>query len=195
MKVFGLTGGVGMGKSATFQLLHERSIPVVDTDDLARVVVEPGKPALAEIHAQFGPQVIDASGKLDRARLARIVFEDSDARKKLESILHPGIRELWRDQVKTWSRQGHSLAVVVIPLLFETGAETELDATICVACSEATQRERLLARNWNSEQIQQRIQAQWPIEKKIAKANYVIWTESTLEVTALQLERILQKDH
>jgi len=80
-------------------------------------------------------------------------------------------------------------------LLFETGAETELDATICVACSEATQRERLLARNWNSEQIQQRIQAQWPIEKKIAKANCVIWTESTLEVTALQLERILQKDH
>jgi dephospho-CoA kinase len=192
MKVLGLTGGVGMGKSASLQLLRERAIPVVDTDDLARVVVEPGKHALAEIQAQFGPEVIDADGKLDRALLARIVFEDSDARKKLEAILHPRIREAWREQVKAWSRQGHALGVVVIPLLFETGAEKELDRTICVACSEATQRERLLARNWNSEQIQQRIQAQWPIEKKVAKADYVIWTESTLDITALQLERILQ---
>ena len=79
----------------------------------------------------------------------------------------------------------------MIPLLFETGAENELDATICVACSEATQRERLLERNWNPEQIQRRIQAQWPIEKKLAKADYVIWTEWTIEITAQQLERIL----
>ena len=192
MKVLGLTGGIGMGKSTTAQLLQDRSVLVVDTDDLARIAVEPGQPALAEIHAQFGQDVIGRDGRLERGALARLVFSDPAARKKLEEILHPRIRELWRKQINAWRSEGRSLAVVVIPLLFETSAETELDATICVACSEASQIERLSARNWSLEQIHQRINAQWPIERKLVKANYVIWTEASLEITALQLERILQ---
>ena len=192
MKVLGLTGGIGMGKSATAQLLRDRSVRVVDTDDLARVAVEPGQPAFAEIRAQFGQEMIGPDGRLERGALGRLVFADTAARKKLEDILHPRIRDLWRVQMETWRLEGHSLAVVVIPLLFETGAETELDATICVACSEASQIQRLSARNWSLEQIQQRINAQWPIERKIAKANYVIWTEASLEITALQLDKILK---
>ena len=85
------------------------------------------------------------------------------------------------------------MAVVVIPLLFETNAETELDATICVACSLATQHQRLLARGWSPEQIQQRIQAQLPIETKILKSNYLIWTEAGLDVHAEQLQRVLKR--
>jgi dephospho-CoA kinase len=192
MKVLGVTGGIGMGKSATAQLLRDRSVLVVDTDDLARVAVEPGQPALVEIRAQFGEGVIGPGGRLERDALARLVFSDPSARKKLEEILHPRIRDLWRQQMNAWRSEGHSLAIVVIPLLFETGAEIELDATICVACTEDSQKERLLARNWSLEQIQQRTKAQWPIERKIAKANFVIWTEGSLEITALQLERILQ---
>jgi len=191
MKVLGLTGGVGMGKSATAELLRSRRIPVVDTDDLARVVVEPGQPALTEIRSQFGREVFSSDGSLERKKLAGIVFSDADARKKLERIVHPRIRELWREQIQTWRGQGHAMAIVVIPLLFETGAETELDATICVACSEATQLERLSARGWNVEQMQQRINAQWPIDKKMEKANYVIWTEGSIEITEQQLGRIL----
>ena len=83
--------------------------------------------------------------------------------------------------------------MVVIPLLFETRAEAELDATICVACSTATQRERLLARGWPPEHIEQRLQAQWPIEQKMASADYLVWTEAGLDVHAAQIERILRR--
>ena len=191
MVVLGLTGGIGMGKSTCAQLLRERSVPVVDTDDLARRVVEPGQPAQNEIRAAFGPQMIGADGNVRRDELARLVFADAGARRRLETILHPRIRELWRAQAETWRAEKHALAVVVIPLLFETGAEKELDRTICVACSEATQRERLLSRGWTAEQIDQRNRAQLPIEEKLARADYVIWTEGGLEVHVEQLERLL----
>jgi dephospho-CoA kinase len=192
MKVLGLTGGVGMGKSASAQFLCARGVRVVDTDDLARQVVEPGQPALAEVLAAFGPQLAGPDGQLRRDELARSVFADPAARKRLEDILHPRIRALWRVQVQSWRTAGHPLAVVVIPLLFETGAEAELDATICVACTLATQHQRLLTRGWSPQEIEQRLRAQWPIEVKMARADYLVWTEAGLEVHAAQLERILK---
>jgi dephospho-CoA kinase len=193
MKVLGLTGGVGMGKSACARLLAARKVPVIDTDDLARRVVEPGQPALAEVRRVFGPAVIAPDGRLRREELARRVFAEPAARQRLEAILHPRIRERWRAQVEIWRAESQRLGVVVIPLLFETRAEKELDATICVACSAATQQRRLLAREWSPEQIEQRLRAQWSIEQKIARAHYVIWTEAGLDVHAEQLDRILGK--
>jgi dephospho-CoA kinase len=193
MKLLGLTGGVGMGKSAAAQLLRARGIPVVDTDELARQVVEPGQPALAQVLAAFGPHLAGPDGQLRRDELARRVFADPAARQRLEAILHPPIRALWRAQVETWRAEGCPLAVVVIPLLFETRAEAELDATVCVACSAATQQQRLRARGWPPEQIEQRLQAQWPAETKMARADYLVWTEASLEVHAAQLERILRR--
>jgi dephospho-CoA kinase len=192
LKVLGLTGGVGMGKSTAAQLLVTRGVAVVDTDDLARQVVEPGEPALAEVRAAFGPQITGPDGRLRRDELARRVFADPAARTRLESILHPRIRALWRAQVQIWRAEGRPLAVVVIPLLFETQAEAELDATICVACSAAAQYQRLLARGWPPEQIEQRLQAQWPAERKMARADYVVWSEAGLDVQAAQIERILR---
>lgn len=192
MKVFGLTGGIGMGKSASTQLLRERAVPVVDTDLLARLIVEPGQPALLEIQSAFGNDILAPDGQLRRDELARRVFADSAARETLGKITHPRIRDLWLVQVEEWRREQKPLAVVVIPLLFETGSESQFDATICVACSAATQRKRLLERGWTPEQIEQRIAAQWPIEKKIAKADYLVWTEGGLDIHAAQLERILR---
>jgi len=191
MKVVGLTGGIGMGKSACAALLRSRAIPLIDTDELARQVVEPGQPALIEIESLFGPGIVGPDGRLRRDALAARVFPDPPARARLEQILHPRIRDLWRAQIQVWRGQSLPLAVVVIPLLFETNAEKELDVTICVACSASTQHQRLLARGWSPNQIAQRIQAQWPIEKKIALANYVIWTEGAPELNAPQLDRIL----
>jgi dephospho-CoA kinase len=191
MNVLGLTGGIGMGKSACAELIQQRGIPVIDTDLLARQVVEPGQPPLAEIQRRFGPDLIAPDGRLRRAELARRVFADPAAREQLEGILHPPIRRLWRAQVETWRAEGRPLAIVVIPLLFETRAEEELDATVCVACSAVTQRQRLVARGWPPEQIDQRIRAQWPVEKKLALADYVIWSESGLDIHAAQLDRIL----
>lgn len=192
MKLLGLTGGVGMGKSASAQLMRARGIPVIDTDDLAREVVRPGEPALAEIRSAFGAEIVGPDGQLRRDRMAQQVFADPEARRKLEAILHPPIRERWRQQARAWAETGETVGVVVIPLLFETNAQHDLDATICVACSEATQRQRLTARGWTTDQIRQRIAAQWPIEKKIAASNYVVWSEGSLELHDAQLDRILR---
>jgi dephospho-CoA kinase len=191
MTVLGLTGGIGMGKSASENFLRRRGVPVIDTDLLARQLVEPGQPALREIKNIFGPAIVGPDGRLLRRELASRVFADPAARKQLEAILHPRIRVLWQSQVAAWRSENRPLAVVVIPLLFETNAEPEFDAIVCVACSASTQRQRLLARGWSPEQIGQRIQAQWPIEKKIAQADYVIWTDAGLDIHAAQLDRIL----
>ena len=191
MKVCGLTGGVGMGKSTASRFFRERGAQIVDTDELARRLVQPGQPALAAIQSVFGKRVIGSTGELNRAELAQIVFADADARKKLEAILHPLIREQWFAQIETWRGENYPLAVVVIPLLFETRAESHFDKIICAACSTVAQRERLLARGWTPEQIEQRIAAQMPVEKKIARADFVIWTDGALDMHARQIERLL----
>jgi dephospho-CoA kinase len=181
-----------MGKSAAAQILAEHGVLLVDTDLLARRIVEPGQPALKEIRQAFGDAVIAADGRLRRDELARIVFSDSAARHKLESLMHPRIRNLWKEQVALWRAEQKAIATVVIPLLFETGAEKEFGATICVACSEATQRKRLSERGWTTQQIDQRVASQLPIEKKIVKADFVAWNESGLEILATQLSRIVR---
>lgn len=191
MKTLGLTGGIGMGKSVVTRFFRERGAQVMDTDELARQLVEPGQPALVEIEAAFGKGIVAPGGHLRREELAQMVFTDPAARGKLEAILHPRIRESWRARLEAWRKENHDLAVVVIPLLFETDAGPDFDKTICVACSAAVQHERLLARGWTSAQIQQRLAAQWPIDQKITRADFVIWTDGSLESTAEQIERIL----
>ncbi len=193
MKVCGLTGGVGMGKSTVAGFLHARGAQVVDADELARQLVQPGQPALAEIQAEFGNNVIAPDGRLRRQELARIVFADAAAREKLEAILHPRIRERWHAQIESWRKENRALAVVVIPLLFETGEESHFDKIICVACSAPTQRQRLMDRGWTLEQIRQRIAAQWPVEQKISRADFVVWTDGALDTQARQLGRIFVK--
>jgi dephospho-CoA kinase len=193
MKNLGLTGGVGMGKSTAADFLRVRRAQVVDTDELARELVRPGQPALAEIKKGFGKEIISSTGELNRAELARIVFADANARKKLEEILHPKIRERWLAQIESWRKENHVLAVVVIPLLFETHAESQFDKIICVACSVNSQDERLCARGWTPEQIAQRNAAQMPVEQKIARSDFVIWTEGDLKNHEQQLDRILEK--
>ena len=193
MKVIGLTGGIGMGKSTVADMIAKRGIDVVDTDDLARRVVEPGQPALQEIQDLFGVGVIGADGELLRAELARRVFGSEVSRRQLEAILHPRIRGLWQEQVAAWRNDGQGAGVVVIPLLYETRAEKNFDAVICVGCSRDQQAQRLGERGMSSEQIEQRVQAQWSLAKKMEKADYVIWNDSRPEVAGEQLIRCLAR--
>ncbi len=190
MKLCGLTGGVGMGKSTAAGFFLRSGVRVVDTDELARRMVQPGQPALAEIQAEFGAHLVSSAGVLDREALARLVFADKAARKKLEAILHPRIRAAWQAQVETWRQDNIALAVVVIPLLFETQAELSFDWLICAACTPAAQHERLLARGWSPDQIRQRIAAQLPVAQKIARSHFVLWTEGSLGAHELQAARI-----
>jgi dephospho-CoA kinase len=191
MKVCGLTGGVGMGKSTAADLFRSHGAQVVDADQIARELVQPGQPALAEIRNIFGNRLLLPDGNLRRDQLAEIVFTDIEARKKLEAVLHPRIRERWLTQLNTWQNENCALAVVVIPLLFETGAGPHFNKVVCAACSEKTQCERLLTRGWTPKQIEQRIAAQMPIAEKISRSDFIVWTEGSLDVSATQVERIL----
>jgi dephospho-CoA kinase len=193
MILIGLTGGMGMGKSAATALLEKRGIAVIDTDLLAREVVEPGQPAWLEVQEVFGREVVGADGRLRRDYLASLVFSDAAKLRQLEAILHPRIRERWQAQAERWREEGRPLGVVVIPLLFETSAEAEFKSVICVACSRASQQARLEQRGWSPEEIRRRLEAQWPTAKKMERAQYVIWTDPSMDVHAAQLDRVLER--
>ena len=180
-----------MGKSTAGQLLAQRGVAVADTDVIARQLTELGQPALEEISQRFGPQVLCADGGLNRVELAREVFADAGARAALEAILHPRIRARWEAEAEGWRAAGRAYGAILIPLLFETGAAPRFDAVICVACAEASQWRRLSLRGWTDDQIRQRLAAQWPVEKKINLSDFVVWTETTLETHAAQLERVV----
>jgi dephospho-CoA kinase len=142
-RIFGITGGVGMGKSTLGDLLAQRGVAVVDTDKIARQIVEPGQPALAEIVQRFGPSILRPDQTLNREALALRVFGDDPARADLEAILHPRIRAIWTAEVERWrdsspapenaprtARAATSFGAVIIPLLFETNSSALFDAAL-----------------------------------------------------------------
>jgi dephospho-CoA kinase len=191
MKLFGVTGGIAMGKTTAGDLLRQQGVSVIDTDIIARQLVEPGQPALAEILQKFGPRMLLPDGRLDREQLARHVFSHPAARIDLEAILHPRIQNVWMSEADAWRAAGRACGAVIIPLLFETKAAPMFDATVCVACSASTQARRLAERGWDATQSKQRLKAQWTAERKIAQSDFVVWTDTTLEVHAAQLQRLL----
>lgn len=172
-------------------MLAKRGIELVDTDVIARQLTAGGGKALPEIVAAFGEQVIDSSGALDRALMAQMVFRDPLKRQKLESILHPLIREDWRGRVVAFRERPSAHLIVVIPLLFETAAEGEFDQLICVACSHKDQKQRLADRGWSVEHANDRIRSQWPVERKMARCDLVLWTSCSLELCQRQIEGML----
>ena len=179
-----------MGKSTISTLLKEMGIECVDSDDLARSVVGPGKPALERIRNEFGDEYIRPQGVLDRSKLASLVFENEEQRNKLERILHPMIRNLWQEEVRQWRSDKIEKGVVIIPLLFEVSLEVEFDRIICIASTVETQRERLKLRGWKTDQISSRIKSQMSIIKKMERSDCVIWNEGSIENLKRQLDRI-----
>ena len=190
-RVLGLTGGVGMGKSTAARLLKKAGLPVVDTDDLAREVVEPGTEGLAEIVDGFGEGFLKVDGSLDRDKMASMVFQDEAARKRLEAIIHPRVRDGWENRIEQWREQKRPVGMVVIPLLFEVGLQDSFDVVLCVTCTANTQRARLRERNWDDAQITARIAAQMDIAQKMGLADYVLWNEGAPELLMDQMKEIL----
>ncbi len=193
MLALGVTGGVGVGKSASVGMLQQAGVPVVDTDDLARELVALGQPAYLEIVDAFGPEVLCSERRLDRKRLAAIVFSDPSRRMQLEAILHPRIRGAWVKWLKSPTALSSPVAVVIIPLLFEKDYDGHFDSTVAVACSPATQASRLRKRDWSDEEIRARLAAQMPMFEKMARARFVVWTEGGMDAHRRQWIKIL--DH
>jgi dephospho-CoA kinase len=191
LKTFGITGGIGAGKSTVAELLRQLRVPTVDTDVVAREIVRPGCPALEEIRREFGSGVLEPDGSLNRNALAQIVFRDAWARGKLEGILHPRIHAVWQAEVEQWRRQGHPLGAVIIPLLFEKDLASHFELTVCVACSPETQRRRLLDRGWPPDQVRERLASQLPMRDKVSRSDRVLWNDGTIATLAAQLQRVL----
>ena len=187
----GITGGVGMGKSMASKLLYERGFKVTDSDEIARALVEPGKPALEEIVKAFGPEVLMDNGELNRKKVSELVFSDTSMRIILEGILHPVIRKIWQHSLNVWAAQNEKLGVVVIPLLYEKAYEMHFDKVVCLACSEQVQRDRLCQRGWSDLEIDRRIKAQLLTEEKKRRADYVVWTDGPIDKHAKQWDELV----
>jgi len=183
VKRIGFTGGIASGKSVVAARLAARGVPVIDADRIARDVVEPGRPALAEIAARW-PAVV-RGGALDRKALGAIVFADPGERAALEAILHPRIREELERAFRGLEDEGVPIAVYEAPLLVETGSDAALDALIVVSAPEALQIERVMRRDGLDEaQARARLAAQLSAEARLAKATFVI--ENSGDLRALE---------
>ncbi|MCG8026154.1 MAG: dephospho-CoA kinase [Candidatus Thiodiazotropha endolucinida] len=191
MLVIALTGGIGSGKSAVSSHLESLGVPVIDADQLAHQLVKPGSPALLEIQATFGEELVDGNGLLDRAALRKTVFNDPQQRRRLEGILHPRIREA----MESWlARQSAPYAVLVIPLLFETGQMSLADRIFVVDCDKSLQIERVLERDsLPREQIQQIIANQVDRQIRLDGADDVIENNDSLQVLIEATERLHNK--
>lgn len=179
----GLTGNVGAGKSTVVSLFASWGGTVIDADVLAREVVEPGGAALGEIRAVFGDEVLDASGRLDRAAMRRIVFSDEASRQRLEAILHPAIRARFRDRVAEAEVAGDRCVIGVVPLLFEKDMTDEFDLVLLVDAPTEIRIERLVAkRGLSPEEARAVAAAQMPAEEKRSRADLIIDNDSDLTV-------------
>jgi len=187
----GLTGGIASGKSTVADMFDDLGVPVIDTDVIAREVVQPGQPALAEIREAFGAGVIAADGTLDRPAMRSIVFGDHDARRRLESILHPRIGKATREQADA---AGGPYQVIVVPLLVESSLRDFVDRVLVVDCDETTQVARLLARDAESEdQARRMLAAQSSRAERLAIADDVVVNGGTLDDTREQVLALHQR--
>jgi dephospho-CoA kinase len=187
-----LTGGIATGKSYVVQQLQRRGIPCLDADALAHGVMAAGTEASAAIAGRFGQDMLDPSGAVDRKKLGRIVFADAMARRDLEAIVHPAVYRAIGAGLRGFELTGGAaLAVVDIPLLYETGRAGDFDQVIATLCRVETQEARLMARGLSRDEARQRLAAQMSADEKASRADYVIRTDGSFEDTNAQLERVI----
>jgi dephospho-CoA kinase len=188
--VIGLTGGIASGKSTVSARLRELGASIIDADVVAREVVEPGQPALAEIDERF-PGVVDGHGRLDRTALGERVFGNDTERRALNAILHPRIQQVVLEKTRALAAQGEKLVVYEAPLIIENGIHERLDGLILVVVPREVQLDRLIARTGLSRgQAEARLAAQLPLEEKRKHASWIIDNSGTVAETRAQVDRL-----
>jgi dephospho-CoA kinase len=192
LRVFGLTGGIGTGKSSVATRFRERCAPVVDADALAREAVAPTSEGFDRVVARFGRTVVTERGELDRKALAALVFNDDTARRELNAIVHPRVRELAQERFSELDRQGEPLACYEVPLLVEVGLAEILRPLVVVTAPESVQVARTMARDRASEAaVRSRIEAQLPLSEKVKLADFVIDNAGSPERTKQRADEVL----
>jgi dephospho-CoA kinase len=190
LRLIGLTGGIGSGKSTVAALLRELGATVIDADEATRAVQAPGSPGLQHLVEAFGPEILTPDGALDRPRLAAIAFSDPEARRRLNEIIHPLVREWMAERQREAAERGDAAVVLEVPLLFETRGAEGLDAVVLVYAPEDVQLKRLIeARGMDEQAARARIASQMPIEEKRRLASHVIPNTGTLEELRTETER------
>ena len=186
-----LTGGIATGKSHVLDRLAAHGVPTSDADGWAHDAIAPGGPAWQDVRDRFGPEVIDAEGRVDRRRLGAIVFTDDAARADLNAIVHPRVRSAigaWFDEIER--RPDHRFGVVAIPLFFESARTESFDRVIVTACEHSAQVARVVARGFARDEAERRIAAQLPTAEKARRADHVIRTDGTRADTDRQVDTL-----
>lgn len=191
MLSIGLTGGIGSGKSTVADYFRKLGAPVYDTDEIARDLVMPGQPALQEITDFFGMSVLDTQGTLDRKKLRGIVFNNKDAKAKLESILHPRIREALFNRIQ---QTEYPYCIAVIPLLIEKKWQTLLDRILVVDCDETLQKQRASRRdNMTTTEIEAVMRSQIDRNTRLQHASDIVHNDGDLDSLQKQVEKLHKK--
>jgi dephospho-CoA kinase len=189
-----ITGGAGSGKSTVARMFKELGAEVLDADQIARDAVAVGTSAWQELRRLFGEDFFNQNGTLNRSRLSQRIFADSEARHRLETLIHPLVAQELQSRVADLERQGARLVLVEVPLLFEAGREEEFDLVIVVAAPKADRIQRLKSRDHRTdEEIRGILQAQWPLADKVARAHYVVENGRELSLTQQQVKIIWDK--
>lgn len=191
--IIGLTGSIASGKSTISSLLRKKGYPIVDADEIARLVVKPGTPVLEEIGRTFGQEVIQRDGSLNREKLGELIFGEEHNRQKLNAIIHPAIRAEMLRQKDEHISNGANTIIMDIPLLFESKLQSFVEKIIVVSVTPEVQKERLIARNGLTEkEAKNRINSQLSMDIKEAGADAVIDNNGTIEESGKQLDAILK---
>ena len=190
MKIIGLTGGIATGKSTVSKMLVERGFEVIDADVVARELQAKGGPVLLELTKTFGATILDADGNLDRAKLGNIVFGSESKRLLLNEVMHPAIKAEFG---RTISQVSAEVVFLDVPLLFEAGFDSLTHENLVISVAKEKQLERLVARNnLTQAEAEARINAQMPLAEKVARADYVIDNNGTIEDLLKQIENFLE---
>ena len=190
----GLTGGIASGKSTVTSMLRERGLPVLDADELAHQLLEPGQDTYNEVLSEFGRGILDAGEKIDRAKLGSIVFADAAKRARLNQITHPRIREITRQWFASHDRSGGPpFAFEDAALIIESGGVKNFDRVVVCWCRPEQQLERLRLRGLSLEDAQRRIAAQMPLDEKRRLADDTIDCSGSLDDTRRQVRELLAK--
>jgi dephospho-CoA kinase len=189
-----ITGGAGSGKSTVARMFAQLGAQVLDADQVAREAVAVGQPAWQELRRLYGEDYFNPDGSLNRSRLAQRVFNDPEARRRLDGIIHPRVAEGIQARLAELARRGAPLVLVEVPLLYETGREAGFDRVIVVSAPEAERLRRLRERDRRGEaEIRGIFKAQWPLPDKVARADYVVDNGGNLDHTRQQVKNIWEK--
>ena len=194
MLIIGLTGGIASGKSTVSRLFEDAGAPVICLDQLAHEVVAPGASAIDDIRKAFGDEVIDEDGGLDRKAMASVVFNDDAKRKRLESIIHPRVKEEKDRRVRELEKQGELMVIVDVPLLYEVQWDKSCDLVVVVYASRDVQEQRLIERDGMSEhEAKLRLNAQMSIEEKKNRADFVIDNTGSIQETHDRFDELMDQ--